>query len=54
MQALLKEGGRVVGVKYRDVKSGSVHELRGPVILSTGGFAADRKPGGLLEKYLFC
>lgn len=49
---LIKEGDRVVGVEY--VKSKATGEIRGTaVVLTTGGFAADRGTGGLLEKYLF-
>lgn len=48
---LIKEGDRVVGVEY--VKSKATGEIRGTaVVLTTGGFAADRGTGGLLEKYL--
>ena len=43
----------MVGVTYEETKTGRVHELRGSaVVLSAGGFGADRRPGGLLEKYL--
>lgn len=52
VQKLIKEGEKVVGVEYQDIKSNSIVKLRGgAVILTTGGFGADRKPGGLLEKY---
>ena len=54
VQKLIKESGRVVGVTYQDTKTGSVYELRAnAVVLSSGGFAADRNAGGLLEKYLW-
>lgn len=52
VQRLIKEGDQIVGVEY--IKSKTVGEVRGSaVILTTGGFAADRNSGGLLEKYPF-
>ncbi|KAI5118567.1 hypothetical protein M0805_005858 [Coniferiporia weirii] len=46
---LLKEGGRVVGVEYEiDGKAETAH---GPVILATGGYAADFTSDSLLKKY---
>jgi len=51
VQKLIKESGRVVGVTYQDTKTGSVYELRAnAVVLSSGGFAADRNAGGLFGK----
>jgi flavocytochrome c len=41
--------GHVVGVVYEH--GGKEHEEHGPVILATGGYAADFEPGGLLSKY---
>ncbi|GAA6024808.1 hypothetical protein JCM10207_009287 [Rhodosporidiobolus poonsookiae] len=47
---LLKtESGEVHGVEYE--YQGKKHEAHGPVILSTGGYAADFATDGLLAKY---
>ncbi|KAG8746330.1 hypothetical protein FRC10_005319 [Ceratobasidium sp. 414] len=46
---LLKEGEAVVGVAYE--KDGEVQEVYGPVILATGGYAADFTEDSLLKKY---
>ncbi|ODV77828.1 osmotic growth protein [Suhomyces tanzawaensis NRRL Y-17324] len=48
---LITEGDRVLGVKYKNLKDKSKHELRGPVIMSTGGYAADFTKNSLLRKY---
>jgi succinate dehydrogenase/fumarate reductase flavoprotein subunit len=47
---LIKEGERVVGVEYTD-KDGKVHKELGPVILATGGYAADFTEDSLLKKH---
>ncbi|CCE73265.1 Piso0_000295 [Millerozyma farinosa CBS 7064] len=41
----------VYGVKYKDLTNKSKHELHGPVIMSTGGYAADFTKNSLLRKY---
>ncbi|GAA5869019.1 hypothetical protein JCM1840_000444 [Sporobolomyces johnsonii] len=46
---LIKEGENVVGVDY-DLQ-GKKHQAHGPVILATGGYAADFAQDGLLAKY---
>lgn len=46
---LLKDGDAVVGVEY--THNGSTHEAFGPVILATGGYAADFTEDSLLKKY---
>jgi len=47
---LITEGGAVVGVEYE--KDGQKHQARGPVVLATGGYAADfDTPDSLLKKY---
>ncbi|GAA5910799.1 hypothetical protein JCM6882_003430, partial [Rhodosporidiobolus microsporus] len=46
---LLKEGDKVVGVEYE--YQGKTQQAHGPVILSTGGYAADFASDGLLAKY---
>ncbi|KAG9103070.1 hypothetical protein FRC06_000309 [Ceratobasidium sp. 370] len=46
---LLKEGEAVVGVAYE--KDGKVQEAYGPVILATGGYAADFTEDSLLKKH---
>eukprot|EP01084_Bolivina_argentea_P017351 32416_1 len=39
MTELIKEGGRVVGLKYEDTQSGAITKVRGAaVVLATGGF----------------
>ncbi|KAI5949761.1 OSM2 [Candida theae] len=49
---LIKEGeGRVVGVKYKNLQDKSKSEVYGPVIMSTGGYAADFTKNSLLRKY---
>ncbi|RCK63544.1 Fumarate reductase [Candida viswanathii] len=42
---------KVLGVKYKNLKDKSKHELRGPVIMSTGGYAADFTKNSLIRKY---
>ena len=46
---LIKDGDAVVGVKY--TYEGKEHEAYGPVILATGGYAADFTETSLLKKY---
>ncbi|KAL5038776.1 Osmotic growth protein [Batrachochytrium dendrobatidis] len=46
---LLTEGSKVVGVEY--VKDGKPFKEMGPVILATGGYAADFTNTSLLKKY---
>lgn len=49
---LIKEGeDRVVGVKYKNLQDKSKSEVYGPVIMSTGGYAADFTKNSLLRKY---
>jgi flavocytochrome c len=39
MTSLIRERGRVVGLKYENTRDGSAHEVRGSaVVLATGGF----------------
>ncbi|KAL1723820.1 FAD binding domain-containing protein [Schizophyllum commune] len=46
---LIKEGDSVVGVEY--VHNGKTESAYGPVILATGGYAADFTESSLLKKY---
>lgn len=46
---LIKDGDRVIGCKFE--KDGEVHEEYGPVVIATGGFAADFAPDSLLNKF---
>ena len=46
---LIKDGDAVIGVKY--TYEGKEHEVYGPVILATGGYAADFTETSLLKKY---
>lgn len=46
---LLTENGTVVGVEYE--KDGKTESVSGPVILATGGYAADFTETSLLKKY---
>lgn len=49
---LLKDGDfEVVGVKYKNLKTKQKGEVRGPVIMATGGYAADFTKNSLLRKY---
>lgn len=48
---LIRDGiGPVVGVVYADA-NGVEHDLRGPVVIATGGYAADYSGSSLLQKY---
>lgn len=49
MKKLLKEGDDVVGVEYE--YQGKSHKAHGPVVLATGGYAADFASDGLLAKH---
>lgn len=50
MTELIVENGTVVGVKY--VKAdGTINEAYGPVVICTGGYAADFSPNSLLQKW---
>ncbi|KAM0790948.1 hypothetical protein ACM66B_004253 [Microbotryomycetes sp. NB124-2] len=46
---LIKENGAVVGVEYEH--DGQTKKAYGPVVLATGGYAADFSDKGLLKKY---
>lgn len=46
---LLKEDGKVVGVEYEF--EGGLHKALGPVVLATGGYAADFTSDSLLKKH---
>ncbi|TKA53999.1 hypothetical protein B0A53_03279 [Rhodotorula sp. CCFEE 5036] len=46
---LIRDGDEVVGCEYE--YQGEKHKAHGPVILATGGFAADFAKDGLLAKY---
>ncbi|KAF4620270.1 hypothetical protein D9613_000339 [Agrocybe pediades] len=48
-QLLKDESGAVIGVKYE--RSGKTEEAYGPVILATGGYAADFTENSLLKKH---
>nr|CAG8463483.1 6911_t:CDS:2 [Entrophospora candida]CAG8466659.1 9886_t:CDS:2 [Entrophospora candida] len=46
---LIKEGDSVIGVEYE--KDGKTFKEHGPVVLATGGYAADFSDDSLLKKY---
>ncbi|KAK2166619.1 hypothetical protein LSH36_37g08050 [Paralvinella palmiformis] len=48
---LLSEGDSVVGLQYAD-ESGKVHEVKGSVVLASGGYANDHASDSLLMKYV--
>lgn len=45
------DSSSVLGVKYKDLKTKQKGVLQGPVILATGGYAADFTKNSLLRKY---
>lgn len=47
--SLLQENGAVIGVEY--THNGQTHTAHGPVILATGGYAADFTTSSLLKQY---
>ncbi|GAA5949272.1 hypothetical protein JCM3765_003355 [Sporobolomyces pararoseus] len=49
VQELIKEGDKIVGVEYE--YQGKKHRAHGPVVLSTGGYAADFAKDGILAQY---
>ncbi|CDR45974.1 RHTO0S11e07008g1_1 [Rhodotorula toruloides] len=49
VRKLVKDGDKVVGCEYE--YQGKQHTAHGPVILATGGYAADFAQDGLLAKY---
>ncbi|GJN93451.1 hypothetical protein Rhopal_006507-T1 [Rhodotorula paludigena] len=49
VRKLVKEGDEIVGCEYE--YQGKTHTAHGPVILATGGYAADFAKDGLLAKY---
>ncbi|EGV63285.1 Osmotic growth protein [Yamadazyma tenuis] len=48
---LLMEGQDTIGVKYKDLKTKEKGVVSGPVIMATGGYAADFTKNSLLRKY---
>jgi len=46
---ITESDGSVSGVEYQH--NGQVHTAYGPVVLATGGYAADFAPDGLIQKY---
>ncbi|CAH6721109.1 fumarate reductase 1 [[Candida] jaroonii] len=48
---LIIEEGKVEGIEVKDLKSKSKSKLMGPVIMCTGGYAADFTKNSLLRKY---
>jgi len=49
VKSLIQENGTVVGVEYD--YEGKLHKAHGPVVLATGGYAADFTETSLLKKY---
>lgn len=50
---IIDEGdkSKVLGVKFKNLLDKSKHEIKGPVVMSTGGYAADFTKNSLLRKY---
>lgn len=49
---LIKEGDfTILGVKYKSLKTKEKQDILGPVIMATGGYAADFTKNSLLRKY---
>lgn len=46
-----KDASKILGVKYKDLKSKVKGEILGPVIMATGGYAADFTKNSLLRKF---
>lgn len=46
-----KDASKVLGVKYKKLKDKSKGEIVGPVIMATGGYAADFTKNSLLRKF---
>ncbi|KAI9484612.1 FAD binding domain-containing protein [Zychaea mexicana] len=54
VEELIKNGDEIVGVKYVLVgkdADGKTYEAHGPVVLATGGYAADFGPNSLLKQH---
>ncbi|KAG7661795.1 OSM2 [[Candida] subhashii] len=45
------DGSKILGVKFKNLQDKSKHEVLGPVIMATGGYAADFTKNSLLRKY---
>lgn len=46
-----ESGFKILGVKYKNLKTKQKSEVHGPVIMATGGYAADFTKNSLLRKY---
>ncbi|KAJ3017536.1 hypothetical protein HKX48_003502 [Thoreauomyces humboldtii] len=49
VKKIVKENGKVIGVEY--LRGGKTYKEAGPVIIATGGYAADFTDTSLLKKY---